>query len=175
MSRTAHVVAQSNGAACLHCGRAVTFGMPIAIDDFVAMSNAFVKTHAKCKKPAGDQCAFCLGHGHTYLGCETVDTLGRWRESRDTGLSSEAIYRYFGGLGGDPRHPIDPADFGRCYRLTKRFPETLRALQALAAASKVWAALHKHWDELCRLYEEEFPTGRAPRLYARMEELGTHG
>ncbi|MBL8785128.1 MAG: hypothetical protein JNJ59_09525 [Deltaproteobacteria bacterium] len=170
-----HVVARNNGAACLHCGRSVEFKMPIAVDDFVAMSNAFVKTHAKCRKPSGELCAFCHRYGHWFIDCPTVDTPSAWYESRDTGLSSLAIYLTFRGIGGKTEFPIDPDDFGRCYRLVKRFPEVMEGMARLGERSKVWARLFEHWDELCALFEEELPTGSAPKLYARMGELGTHG
>jgi hypothetical protein len=36
----------------------------------------------------------------------------------------------------------------------------------------VWKNIIDNWSELTRLYLEELPTGRAPKLYERMKALG---
>lgn len=41
----------------------------------------------------------------------------------------------------------------------------------MAVLSNEWEVLAAHWDELEALYREELPTGRAPKLYDRMQEL----
>lgn len=43
----------TTAAACLHCGASLAVVFPLSTRVFVAMSNAFVKEHAKCPKPAG--------------------------------------------------------------------------------------------------------------------------
>ena len=64
-------------------------------------------------------------------------------------------------------HPADPSDFGRCYRLLERNPE-LKANIGRLKKFKGWQPLIENWDELVRLWEEESPSGRCPKLYALM-------
>ena len=108
-----------------------------------------------------------------------------WIVSDDTGLSSRAIWAHMMGVtptrGGLTFHPLDPDDFGRCYRLLLRVPEWGARIGEMARHGPVWAALAAAWDELTALYEEEVGPGldeqrryfgkRAPRLYDRMKEL----
>lgn len=42
----------------------------------------------------------------------------------------------------------------------------------VALLSPVWREIMISWDSLVALYLEELPTGRCPKLYARMKELG---
>lgn len=79
-----------------------------------------------------------------------------------------------------PSVPWDPDDFGRCYRLLKLIPNGVERMPEVAAAHPRWAKLVAAWPELTALFEEEAPSGRAPKLYARMKELtvregGRHG
>lgn len=101
-----------------------------------------------------------------------------WIDNGDTGLSSETIWSVLSGWRV-PRAswhadvPHDPADFGRCYRLLQVMPAWRARLPEVAVAYPQWAPLVDAWDELTALYEAEVPdgTGRAPRLYARLQEL----
>lgn len=109
-----------------------------------------------------------------------------WIASGDTGLSSETIWSVMMGaqqVRGYRRgaYPLDPDDFGRCYRLLSRIPEWRPRLPEVADRYPfVWCGLVESWDELTALYEEEVGTGhqryahfgkRAPRLYTRMREI----
>ncbi len=105
-----------------------------------------------------------------------------WLLSGDTGTSSMTIYSVMSGRGsprgGRGDAPYDPADFGRCYRLLKRYPEWVPKLQRVADAYPIWRGLVTHWQELCSLYESEanpdakgFGTGRAPKLYEMIRRL----
>lgn len=67
--------------------------------------------------------------------------------------------------------PRDPADFGRCYRLLKLIPGGTERMGEVAARYPEWAPLVSNWSELTRMYEEELPTGSAPKMYRRMKEL----
>lgn len=101
-----------------------------------------------------------------------------WADGPDAGLSSMALVQAVTGArvvkryDDRARHPLDPSDFGRCHRVLERFPELRSGTAKIAALSPVWAALVDAWGELEALYLEESPTGRAPKLYARMKELG---
>jgi hypothetical protein len=99
-----------------------------------------------------------------------------WLNGCDTGISSRAIFALMTGRhdvarGWGTDHPHDPDDFGRCHRLLKKFPAWRARIWEMGALSSEWAQLANHWDELEALFEEEEPTGRAPKLYARMHEL----
>lgn len=97
-----------------------------------------------------------------------------WLQSRDTGISSEAIVTFMNGvtpnrIGGT--HPHDPADLGRCIRMLEKFPEYRMRLHEMSEVSEVWAQLVANWDELETLYREELPLRNASKTYDRMHEL----
>jgi hypothetical protein len=97
----------------------------------------------------------------------------------DAGISSCTIYGALhseGGykrLGGRPWTgvPLDPDDFGRCYRLIQLFPQWRTRLPEVAAKHPEWARIVEHWDELAMLYEQEKPSDHCPQLYALMQVL----
>jgi hypothetical protein len=68
-------------------------------------------------------------------------------------------------------NPWDPEDFGRCYRALKLIPGGAERIGEVAKAYPEWAGLAANWAELTALFEEEAPSGRAPKLYQRMQEL----
>jgi hypothetical protein len=100
-----------------------------------------------------------------------------WLCAGECGISSVTIwhvmtgYPHMPGDWGPPSYPRDPDDFGRCHRLLEKFPEWRARLGEVAAKYPAWQGLVAEWDALTALYLEEFPTGEAPKLYARMKEL----
>lgn len=95
-----------------------------------------------------------------------------WRQTDDVGRSSDYMAAILGPAGiREYAHPHDPADFGRCLTLLAAAPDLRQRLPMMANESKEWAALVNHWDELENLYNEELPTGNAPKLYNKMREL----
>jgi hypothetical protein len=102
-----------------------------------------------------------------------------WFRSFDTGLSSMAIVSHMEGmllpdvLRYGYNHPLDPSDFGRCYRLMLLLPEYRTRIQEMAQYSKAWELLTAHWDELERLYLVGLARtdNKAPELYERMTAL----
>lgn len=100
-----------------------------------------------------------------------------WMLSNDTGISSKTICAVM--TNSNPRanfwagFPHDPADFGRCYRLLKLFPEWRGRLPEVAERFPEWSKLVIAWDELTDTYENELNNadGRLPILYRRMQEL----
>jgi len=106
-----------------------------------------------------------------------------WLHGPDVGSSSLTIFsvlsenhaehaRSILGKRG-PSVPLDPEDFGRCYKLLQFFPAWRACLDEVAKAYPMWAPLVRDWAELEALYREELPTGKAPRLYDRMDALLT--
>lgn len=106
--------------------------------------------------------------------------LQAWLASDDTGASSLFMARTLGPLIGERvrnqsaevRYPHDPEDFGRCLRLLKAAPALREHLGAMAPTHNAWWQLVENWAELEALYNEELPSGNAPKLYARMKALG---
>ena len=102
------------------------------------------------------------------------DALG-WVVNGDTGISSMTIWSVMMGRRPNvnfwPSTPLDPSDFGRCYRLLKVMPSWRARLSEVAKKYPEWRGLVDAWDELTALYERELPTGTAPVLYRRMSEL----
>ena len=95
-----------------------------------------------------------------------------WYRSYQTGISSETIFEVMTGIPVR-RHdmPYDPSDFSRCYELLERFPEWKPRLHEVSARFPRWKGLIDNWDKLTELYEEEKPTGEAPKLYKLIDEL----
>lgn len=108
-----------------------------------------------------------------------------WLLGPDTGISSLTIFSVLAstpalrqGAKGRLRNfgsdtPKDPADFWRCRQLLARFPGWRERLGEVAAAHprSAWGRLGAAWEEMEALYAEEEPTGKCPKLYARMQEL----
>lgn len=172
---TEHVGMANNVMLCEHCGSRQELTLPQPVESVVALMGAWTKAHTKCRQIPGVS-AF-----------RSAASLDAWPESDDTGMSSKAIYRHmthgfpFGeefedGLSGAiiTRFPLDPSDFGRCYRLLALAPHWRVRIGEMAQYNAEWKALAEAWDELTALYEEEVgPShrGSAPRLYARMKAL----
>lgn len=96
--------------------------------------------------------------------------LQAWLDCDDTGLSSRYMAHVLAdGPACECHYPLDPEDFGRCYRFLRAVPGK-RAFSNLSR-SKVWLEFVLAWPELEKLYEEELPTGNAPKLFARMTEI----
>lgn len=113
-----------------------------------------------------------------------------WILSGDTGVSSKTIWAVMMGVATEPGQrcgftskppaltcdiPLDPADFGRCYRLLQLFPEWRRGITKMGEIFPKWKPMADRWDEMERLYEEEYPSGKCPRLYDLMQELREEG
>lgn len=111
----------------------------------------------------------------------TDDRYLKWLIGGDTGISSETIWSVMTGLptaGATQWHrwtPGDPSDFGRCHRLLQRFPEWRGRLAEVADQYPHWRPMVERWAEMEVLYEEERPTGSAPKLFALMCELEKKG
>lgn len=162
--------------ACLCCGQSYAPALPCPVDMMAAMMVAFQKMHDECEEgPGGLACIYCLQFGHAPKDCKLlkVTTPMEWMQGPDTGISSKCIWHVMNGTSEirDTHTPRDPSDFGRCYRMLKLFPQWRSRLDEVAERFPRWTALVREWDELTRLYEEEEPSGRCPKLYRRMKEL----
>lgn len=98
--------------------------------------------------------------------------LDAWLRSDDTGLSSMYMASRLSGRNNKKYgYPHDPDDLGRCIRLLVACPELKEQLPKMESWGQHWKALYSKWDELTSLFNEEFPSGRAPRTYALMKQL----
>lgn len=165
MSDVGHVVMGNASIRCLRCGTEQKLSFPMSVNVMAGACDGFEKDHRDCDvdDPRG-KARF------------TYSNPKEWANSWDTGISSKAIYHVLGG-GPVPspcwREPIphDPSDFGRCYRLLAVAPGWTEQLGEVAVRFPSWAPFVEAWPELCALWEEEEPTGKAPKLYARLQEL----
>lgn len=168
---------------CLRCGQSHLPNYPIDPRLLSAMSKTFEKIHRRCLiHQGGLHCCFCGTQGHAPEACPRLNatTPEQWLAGPDNGISSRTIYGALHSSGGYHRWPggevstsvpLDPGDFGRCYRLLKLFPAWRARLPEVAAMHPEWRGLVEAWDELTALYEEELPTGKCPKLYARMQMI----
>lgn len=175
-----HVIMLDGGIVrCTHCGASYPLfpeGRSRLAWEMNALSRAFGEQHAECAAPEREVCAFCSGeHASDEHVNATTTRPTEWLNCGDTGLSSRAIYWVMCGapVGAPRSHPVDPDDFGRCYRLLHApwAASWRERIGEMAARSPEWRRLSGAWNELEALYELELPTGKCPRLYARMQEL----
>jgi hypothetical protein len=147
---------------CGACGHEWSLGFtPMPIDTFVKVGKS--KCPACRKKPV-------------YMGAKPRptadgDAIG-WLTNCDTGISSKTIWSVMMCRSvGRTDVPLDPADFGRCYRLLQIMPSWRARLPEVAAKYPEWAPLVGRWDDIERLYLEELSSGMARKCYALMREL----
>jgi hypothetical protein len=158
----AHVVMGNNSVRCLRCGRDQEFPKRTEISIMLAIMKTFGENHEDCEQSEQGDGRFKYTNAR------------EWFESWDKGISALTIFNAFKGHGQSsmgPNVPHDPADFGRCYRLLKVAPEWRVNLQQVADKHLFWQPFVDHWDTMEKLYEEELPSGRAPKLYALMQKL----
>ena len=124
----------------------------------------------------------CAAFARERIGAESCKTLGAWIGSDDVGLSSLSMARKLAplaGLGECPPHryrtngdyPRDPDDLSRCIKLLAVVPSLRPHLGAMAECGPIWAGYVAQWDEMERLYAEEEPTRKCPKLYALMKQI----
>lgn len=101
--------------------------------------------------------------------------IAKWLLSYDTGASSMALCAVELG-GGDVGYldaPCDPSDLGRCIRFLDKCVKDKTTLVALMAMkNNKWLAIHRNWDSLMELWNEEKDQTNAPKLFEKMKEIG---
>lgn len=150
-------------AHCQRCGVGLELGRPQTVRVTVKAMQGFEEDHANCKE--GDN------------PNPEVITRDNWARSRDTGVSSWTIYSVMKGMNSTlDRYapPQDPADFGRCYRLLKLFPEWESRLPEVAARFPEWSGLVRAWSNLSTIYESSLEGDRS-KLYNAIQDLLKEG
>lgn len=112
-------------------------------------------------------------------GVNLSEALRRWLGSGERGISSNCIVEHLTGvpaLGSRSafgHHPHDGDDLRRCMLLLEAVPELRSEMPRMASASKEWAALVPHWEELIDLLKRELKRepGTCGRTYQRMRQL----
>ena len=161
-----HCVMGDGSFRCTRCGAEHKLDYPLDVWVLNALAEGFIKEHARC---AVDPAAVAARMRYT--------TPEEWSASWDTGTSSWAIFGVMTGQKTTDTFspPLDPGDFGRCYRLLRAFPTWRARLGEVAARFPAWAWLVACWDELTALYERDLPTGKSAELARRMDECRTAG
>lgn len=103
-----------------------------------------------------------------------------WTSTGEVGLSSLTIWAVMIGvlqLPMDVSVPLDPDDFGRCYKLLLLIPEWRDRLAEVAAKYSEWRPLVREWAPLTEMYEAALNSGArtAPEMYALMKGLIQEG
>jgi len=165
--RADHVVFGDNSMRCNHCGVEQKLAFPnggLSMGSFTGLFAGFSHEHKACKLDSSK-----------VAERRKFTTPWEWVErSQDTGTSSRTICQVLGGVGIDDGRtgiPYDPSDFGRCIRLVRAFPGWRERLPEVAARVPKWAPFVREWDRMATLFDEEFPTGKAPKLYEFMQTL----
>jgi len=174
----ANCVMSGNDFFCTHCGarrNPWTGKDSLPIDELLALMKSFSDQHRNCLKDP------TVEEREERLRVDATKSPEAWIEGPDTGISSATIWQIATGYNA-PRYadrgpdvPHDPADFGRCYRLLQAFPWMREKLQSVANCVPKWGPMVREWDRLTALYEEELPTGKAPKLYALLHQLEGEG
>ena len=147
-------------AHCSRCGTGLNLGGSQPIPIVVAACDAFVELHKHCQPGDYKQ--------------KPAQTPREWADGRDTGVSSMTISSVMENQPSRYGHyaiPYDPADFGRCYRLLKLFPQWLERLPEVAQRHSEWVPFVSEWARMTELYEQELPSGKCPKLYELMKSL----
>ena len=100
-----------------------------------------------------------------------------WLKNGEIGQSSKTIYSV---LSSSPllhpdqyTHPLDTADFRRCYLLLERIPEWRPRIQEMGQVSETWQNLADNWDKLTTMFLRLMATdGSERKMYDFMKELG---
>jgi hypothetical protein len=90
----------------------------------------------------------------TVTSSEGIGLIG-WLSSDDTGTSSRYMATVIHGGSAPLSEPLDPSDFGRCYRLIRAVPGTKEGLHLLRDKSKYWELLVDNWNHIEKAYEEQ--------------------
>jgi len=106
------------------------------------------------------------------MNAQDLKDIGEWMTSQDTGVSSETMVAIaLGAEKGRFDAPHDPSDFGRCYRLVQKVPAIYGAFDRIGELVPAFAGILREWEELCRIYERDLPTGISNELYERIKQL----
>jgi len=169
------ILTDQNSIRCTRCGTTQEFPDRTSANIWVAIAKAFDEEHRGCAPSLVPTCRFCMSREH--LAADHVKVTCKfpwqWPGNGDTGLSSRALFSHFTkGRAHEAYAPLDPADFGRCYRLLSAdFAQGWADRICEMAVYPEWASLVPYWAEITRLYEEEKGLDSAPKTWALMNKI----
>lgn len=112
-------------------------------------------------------------------GLASHPALINWLAGGRRGISSNTMVQHLTGLptlrDWRPDHPHDPDDLNRCLLLLREVPLLRVILHEMSSASRAWASLIEHWEEIesCFLAEAglDWCNGSsAPKTYELMRK-----
>ena len=89
---------------------------------------------------------------------DTERKLVRWLHNHTNHEAASAIaYELLLGdeTGRSPQHPYNSQQFSQCLELIRQVPEARETVSGLAAKSRYWAALERHWETLRDMLNQE--------------------
>ena len=173
MTTTDHVILRfQNGVMslfCDHCGGSEPMLTGVRIEIVTFQSSSFTEIHKFCKPartPDKEPETITEWLRSPYCGTSSLTIVQVLVDDSERALLS-SIWHYT--LKGLP--PVDPGDFERCHRVLKLRPDWIPRLHEVSDRYPEWKRLVECWPELTALFEEEMPSGKAPKLYKKMQEL----
>ncbi|MBP9794118.1 MAG: hypothetical protein KBC56_08980 [Flavobacterium sp.] len=144
-----HVGLRNESVFCFNCGDQHIIPMPCQVNVMTDIIDGFTKRHFNCEKtwtePKPDE------------GLSVNQKMNFWLANGERGISANTIFQTISGvqaLKGNPSHPHDPDDFGRCYKLLQAIPEWRSQMNKLRRLSIAWDNLVENWDKLTEMYEQ---------------------
>lgn len=142
-----HTTFRNGKLFCFNCGGEFNLPKPIGVEEMTKKIEAFNMLHKDCLKtwtePVADQ-------------SKSVEEKAMWWIANgEKGMSSETMWNcLIGNKDFSVRHPYDPDDFSRCYKLLQAVPEWKTQLRKLKRLSIAWSNLVDNWDKLTEMFEE---------------------
>jgi hypothetical protein len=108
------------------------------------------------------------------LSEKSKDRVINWFITGERGISSESLAGVALGKDCAISFPRDPADFRRCVNFLNLLTmhEAKDLLREIAGMHECWKVIWNNYVELMDLYMKECEQKTAPKLYAKMKELG---
>ena len=144
MTKSNHVVIHREGALCTHCGTYERIPMPQSVYRMAALLRSFEWEHRYCPK------TWIRPTPQPSMSLDQKIEI--WLEWGYTGISSKTMLSVLTGKNILPEseysHPLDWADFRRCYLLVEAVPELRASIDKMAEVSSEWAIIVHDWDKL---------------------------
>jgi len=160
---------------CFNCGGEYEIIYPQPVSMATALMTQFAKDHENCEKT-------WVEPTNEVESKSEAENANWWALNGEHGISSMTMFNHFTrniqvrAMKLDhPKHPYDPDDFSRCYKLLKAVPQFKARINELKELSPEWANLVDNWDKLTEMYEEnvrmEWKTYKRIGMYDFMQTL----
>lgn len=159
---------------CFNCGGSYDMlaganGKGVEISLAAEIMKGFAKNHLHCqptwKEPVNE---------NADKQSEWVNAAW-WAQHGERGSSSECIFNHLNKSmryeKAFDKHPLDPSDFHRCYKLLKAVPQWRDRIGEMRIVSPVWEKLVDNWEKLESMLEEQLETKKPNGMYEFMNQL----